>query len=224
MEWDIIYIKDQNCQKRALIIENLTESKEQLFTLPSLLSAQTESHLVAVNTIISFIFKKRKKTKNIAGCLEWEHARHKGHHIYCLHMGLEYIPALFIRLQMWGICITLTSVKGVEVDPTENKANRALQWAHGPVNVVYNQVKHFFLVVQKKKNKKRILWNVMIKTSQRSDMANARFVFVFCLVIFRGISQQQRCRLTRQRSGLKSPLYWFRGECAWKHVLLWAGG
>lgn len=31
MEWDIIYIKDQNCQKRALIIENLTESKEQLF-------------------------------------------------------------------------------------------------------------------------------------------------------------------------------------------------
>lgn len=60
MEWDIIYIKDQNCQKRALIIENLTESKEQLFTLPSLLSAQTESHLVAVNTIISFIFKKEK--------------------------------------------------------------------------------------------------------------------------------------------------------------------
>lgn len=55
MEWDIIYIKDQNCQKRALIIEKLTESKEQLFTLPSLLSAQTESHLVPVNTIISFI-------------------------------------------------------------------------------------------------------------------------------------------------------------------------
>lgn len=65
MEWDIIYIKDQNCQKRALIIENLTESKEQLFTLPSLLSAQTESHLVAVNTIISFIFKKRKKLKTL---------------------------------------------------------------------------------------------------------------------------------------------------------------
>lgn len=35
MEWDIIYIKDQNCQKRALIIENLTESKEQLFSLLS---------------------------------------------------------------------------------------------------------------------------------------------------------------------------------------------
>lgn len=103
MEWDIIYIKDQNCQKRALIIESLTVSKEQLFTLPSLLSAQTESHLVPVNTIISFIFKKKEKNKNIGGCLEWEHARHKGQRIYCLHTGLECIPVSFVR-QMWATC------------------------------------------------------------------------------------------------------------------------
>lgn len=65
---------------------------------------------------------------------------------------------------------------GAEVDATENKANKALQSAHGSVNVTYIQVKHFFF--SRTKTRWRILWNVIIEMSQGSDPANARFVFV----------------------------------------------
>lgn len=48
MGWETIYIPDQNCQRRALIIEKVTESKEQNPPLlQSLLPTWTESHSVS---------------------------------------------------------------------------------------------------------------------------------------------------------------------------------
>lgn len=63
MEWDIIYIKDQNCQKRALIIENLTESKEQPFPSSKFVVC-TDWNPLGTSKHNYLIYK------NIAGCLE----------------------------------------------------------------------------------------------------------------------------------------------------------
>lgn len=67
MGWDTIYISDQNCQRRALIIEKLTESKEQLFFFLFIVCClrRLKAALCPVNTIISIL-------KTLQAFLFWE--------------------------------------------------------------------------------------------------------------------------------------------------------